>query len=101
MSALRPVSAAPRGAGVAAAGAALAAGAAALGAGAGFAAGAGAATAGAGADFAAPASALSIVATTEPSDSSSPTLTLISLIVPANGAGTSIVALSDSSVTRP
>src|SRR5690606_34672502 len=46
-------------------------------------------------------SAASIVATTPPSDSVSPTLTLSSLTTPANGDGTSIVALSDSSVTRP
>ena len=43
----------------------------------------------------------SISATTLPSDSESPTLTLISFTTPAIGAGTSIVALSDSSVTRP
>jgi len=36
-----------------------------------------------------------------PSDTSSPTFSLISFTVPANGAGTSMVALSDSSVTRP
>src|SRR3954470_16016879 len=50
---------------------------------------------------AAPASAASITATTAPSDTSSPTLTLTSFTTPSNGAGTSIVALSDSSVTRP
>ncbi len=43
----------------------------------------------------------SITATTMPSDTSSPTLTLTSFTTPSNGAGTSIVALSDSSVTRP
>src|SRR5688500_16152344 len=63
-------------------------------------AGAGAA-AGAGAGFAAPASAASISATTVPSAISSPTFTFTSLTTPSNGAGTSIVALSDSSVTRP
>src|SRR5687768_14238603 len=40
-------------------------------------------------------------ATTLPSDSLSPTLTLSSLTTPAAVDGTSIVALSDSSVTRP
>src|SRR6185437_14436778 len=54
----------------------------------------------AGALAASPPSA-SIVAITLPSATSSPTLTFISLIVPANGAGTSMVALADSSVTRP
>ena len=43
----------------------------------------------------------SISATTEPSDSSSPTFTFTSRTTPSKGAGTSIVALSDSSVTRP
>jgi hypothetical protein len=42
-----------------------------------------------------------MVAITLPSETSSPTLTRISLTVPANGAGTSMVALADSSVTRP
>src|SRR6185437_3701471 len=50
---------------------------------------------------AAPPSSASIVAITLPSEISSPTLTFISLTVPANGAGTSMVALADSSVTRP
>lgn len=35
----------------------------------------------------------------EPSDTESPTLTLISFTTPPTGLGTSIVALSDSSVT--
>ena len=48
---------------------------------------------------AAPPSAASSVTITEPFDTRSPSLTLISLIVPGNGAGTSTVALSDSSVT--
>src|SRR5690606_23024213 len=43
----------------------------------------------------------SITATTPPSDRVSPTFTFNSFTTPANGAGTSIVALSDSSVTRP
>jgi hypothetical protein len=43
----------------------------------------------------------SIRATTLPSETVSPTLSLSSRTTPANGAGTSIVALSDSSVTRP
>src|SRR5687768_6342973 len=68
--------------------------------GAGAGAGVGAAAA-AGAGFAAPASAASISATTVPSAISSPTFTFTSLTTPSNGAGTSIVALSDSSVTRP
>src|SRR5690348_10168602 len=55
---------------------------------------------GAGALAASPPSA-SIVAITLPSETSSLTLTLTSFTVPANGAGTSIVALADSSVTRP
>src|SRR5690242_5594793 len=68
------------------------------GIGAGFsAAGSGAAGAGPGTGA---ASALSISAMRLPSATSSPTLSLISLTTPANGAGTSIVALSDSSVTR-
>jgi len=61
---------------------------------------AGAAGAAAAAGFA-PSSATSISATTLPSDRVSPTLTLISLTTPATADGTSIVALSDSSVTRP
>src|SRR5208282_598731 len=56
-------------------------------------------TAACGAGLAA-APAVSSISTTAPSDTLSPTLTLISLIVPARGAGTSIVALSDSSVTN-
>jgi len=68
-------------------------------AGAGGAGGAGLAASGAGVGSAAAAG--SIMATTEPSDSSSPTLTLSSRTMPSNGAGTSMVALSDSSVTRP
>src|SRR6185437_8383917 len=59
-------------------------------------------SAGAGCDFAgssgfaaAPPSSASIVAITLPSETSSPTLTFISLTVPANGAGTSMVALLD------
>ena len=47
------------------------------------------------------AAVVSISATTAPSDSASPTFTFNSLTTPANGDGTSIVALSDSSVTRP
>src|SRR5512133_1219340 len=39
------------------------------------------------------------VSTTVPSETLSPTITVIDAIVPDNGAGTSIVALSDSSVT--
>jgi len=50
---------------------------------------------------AAASSAGSISATRLPSDSASPSFTFTSLIVPANGAGTSIVALSDSRVTSP
>ena len=46
-------------------------------------------------------SAASINATTAPSEIVSPTLTLSSRTTPANGAGTSILALSDSSVTSP
>ena len=42
-----------------------------------------------------------MIATTLPSDSLSPSLTFNSLTTPAALAGTSIVALSDSSVTRP
>src|SRR5687767_8204773 len=55
------------------------------------------------AGFAAGASppAASISATTMPSLIESPTLTLSASTTPANGAGTSIVALLDSSVTRP
>src|SRR5579863_1272301 len=43
-------------------------------------------------------SAASSVRITEPSATLSPTFTFSSLTVPANGAGTSMVALSDSSV---
>src|SRR5262249_35467513 len=50
---------------------------------------------------AAAAPSASIRAMTVPSDTSSPALTLSSLTVPAADDGTSIVALSDSSVTRP
>ncbi|MNE99736.1 hypothetical protein D3C80_1984590 [compost metagenome] len=60
-------------------------------------AGAGAAAAG----WAASLSATSISATTLPSDRLSPSLTLISLTTPATEDGTSMVALSLSSVTRP
>src|SRR5690606_38258241 len=49
---------------------------------------------------AAPPSASSTT-TTLPSDTASPSLTLTSLTTPAADDGTSIVALSDSSVTRP
>src|SRR6201996_590272 len=75
---------------------ALLAGSAAL-ATAGAGAEAGAAACGAGA---AAASSASMMAITVPSDTSSPTFSFTSLTVPANGAGTSIVALSDSSVIR-
>src|SRR5690606_19884893 len=55
-----------------------------------------------GASFWLPGAApVSISATTAPSDSVSPTLTLSSRTTPACEDGTSIVALSDSSVTRP
>jgi hypothetical protein len=47
------------------------------------------------------AAASSISATTLPSDTPSPTLTLSSRTTPAKGAGTSMVALSDSRVTSP
>ena len=54
------------------------------------------------ADFPVPSPAsASIVAIRSPSETSAPTLTFTSLIVPAKGAGTSMVALADSSVTRP
>ena len=53
------------------------------------------------AGFVASPAAASIIATTEPSDSESPSFTFSSLTTPANGAGTSSVALSDSSVIRP
>ena len=46
------------------------------------------------------ASSLSSVSTTLPSLTLSPTFTATRDTVPAAGAGTSIVALSDSSVTR-
>src|ERR1700681_4704529 len=46
------------------------------------------------------AAAASSTAMTEPSLTLSPTFTLTSLTVPADGDGTSIVALSDSSVIR-
>ena len=69
---------------------------------AGCAAAAGAGAAGGGAGAAVPLSpaSASIVAITLPCETSSPSLTRISLTMPANGAGTSIVALADSSVTR-
>src|SRR5690606_24836261 len=73
-------------------------------AGAGSAAGASAGfpvDAAAGSSAGASSPAASIIATTPPSDRLSPTLTLSSFTTPANGDGTSIVALSDSSVTRP
>src|SRR6266568_4105711 len=54
---------------------------------------------GVGAGFAAPAPAASNVRITLPSLTLSPTLILRSFTVPAAGAGTSIVALSDSRVT--
>src|SRR6478736_7599042 len=54
--------------------------------------------AGAGASL---APSLSTIATTLPSDNLSPTFTFNSTILPATDDGTSIVALSDSSVTRP
>src|SRR5690606_21565044 len=47
------------------------------------------------------AAPVSISATTAPSDTVSPTLTFTSLTTPAWEDGTSIVALSDSSVARP
>src|ERR1041384_225130 len=86
------------------AGAAAAAGfgAEALG-GSGFAADAFAGSAGlaAGAsDFVAAASAPSRPQITSPSDTLSPTLTFMPRTTPADGAGTSIVALSDSSTIR-
>ena len=57
--------------------------------------------AGAGAAFAgaAPAASASIVAICVPCFTRSPTLTFTAVITPAAGEGTSIVALSDSSVT--
>src|SRR6478672_123194 len=45
--------------------------------------------------------ALSITAITAPSETASPSLTFSALITPSAIAGTSMVALSDSSVTRP
>src|SRR3990167_234512 len=80
--------------------------AATTGAGALAAGGATAAAAATGWDFASTGVALasaagSIMATTAPVPISSPTFTSTSRTVPAKGAGTSIVALSDSSVTRP
>ncbi len=47
-----------------------------------------------------PASATSINATSAPCESESPSFTLISLTTPDTDDGTSMVALSDSSVTR-
>ena len=46
-------------------------------------------------------SSTSAMASTSPADTVSPTFTFNSLMTPASLAGTSIVALSDSSVTRP
>src|SRR5262247_1582755 len=66
------------------------------------AAGAGAAAVGTVAPAAAAVAALppvESVSTTAPSDTLSPTLSFTSCTVPPNGAGTSIVALSDSNVT--
>src|SRR5580765_3452733 len=101
MSALRPEAPAAFGAGVAEA--------VGVGAGAAFAAlpplaGEAAAAAADGGVFGAGAALApsdSTIATTVPSEISSPSLTLISLTTPATDDGTSIVALSDSSVTRP
>ena len=59
------------------------------------------AAAAAGAAFAAPASSTRSLASTLPSLTASPTLTLSETSTPACELGTSIVALSDSSVTRP
>src|SRR4249919_2052862 len=109
MSALRPVAAAAVGPGAAGAdGDAVTGGACdAAGAGAGAAAFAGAAGAvaaafgAASAGFASAAPSASTIATTLPSDNLSPTFTFNSTILPATDDGTSIVALSDSSVTRP
>ncbi len=67
-------------------------------------AGTGAAAGGGGAAFFATelsVASASMIATTVPSEISSPSLTLSSLTTPATDEGTSIVALSDSSVTRP
>ncbi|MDR9129936.1 hypothetical protein FEP35_04025 [Burkholderia multivorans] len=75
-----------------------AAGAAGAAAGAGADAWAGAA-AGAAAPFGCAAAPPSSRMISVPSDTASPTLTFTSLTVPAAGLGTSIVALSDSSVT--
>ena len=55
--------------------------------------------AGAGAAGADPPAEVASVATTAPSETLSPTLSFTSCTVPPKGAGTSIVALSDSSVT--
>src|SRR5436189_3936578 len=100
MSALRPVAADGAGpadcAGAAGDGVTGCGGAAAAFAGA--AAGAAAACFGAGASAAPSASTM---ATTLPSDNLSPSFTFSSTILPATDDGTSIVALSDSSVTRP
>ena len=68
------------------------------GAGTGAATAAGAA---AGAAASAASAATSMIATKPPSDTLSPSLTLSSLITPAKGDGTSMVALSDSNVTKP
>src|SRR5690606_25372013 len=87
------------------AGAGADAGAAGLGAGAGAAVSALAAGAAAGAlaglPSASPPAVGSIMATMAPVLSSSPTFTRSSRTMPSKGAGTSIVALSDSRVTRP
>ena len=86
-------------AGIAAWGAAAADTGAGAGAAAVAGAAAGAAAAGAGAGAAAPPTA-SITAITLPSDTLSPTLTLISFSTPACEDGISIEALSDSTVIR-
>ena len=57
--------------------------------------------AGAGAAGAAAAPSVSSTSTTLPSDKVSPSLTFNSLTTPAADDGTSSVALSDSSVTKP
>ena len=88
---IAPVAAAGAGAGAGGAAAVVGAGAEAA---TGTAAGAGAGAA----DTLAPADATTT--TTAPSDTLSPSLTLISLTTPATVDGTSIVALSDSSVTK-
>src|SRR5688572_14294537 len=86
-------------AGAAAGAGALAAGADASGLSAGLSVGLSVGLAGDGAVACSPCA--SSTATTLPSDSLSPTFTLSSTTRPAADDGTSIVALSDSSVTRP